>query len=971
MTRLHGFELVSDRTIPELNTRARMWRHERTGAQFLSLENDDENKVFGITFGTPPTDSTGIAHIMEHSVLCGSRKYPVKEPFVELLKGSLKTFLNAMTYPDKTAYPVASQNAQDLYNLADVYLDAVFYPNITPYTLKQEGWHYELEDLDGALTYKGVVYNEMKGAYSDPEGLLYRRIEQALYPDTIYGVDSGGDPAEIPNLTYEQFKAFHERYYHPSNAMIYFYGDDDPEERLRFLDSYLKEFDRQEIALPIEEQPAFPAPRRTVYHYASGDGDDADRAMVAATWVVGDVLDTEQVMALSVLSHILIGTPASPLRKALIDSGLGTDLVGGGLEPDVRQMFFSTGLKGVAPQNIDQVEALILDTLRSLASEGIDPEMIEASMNTMEFALRENNTGAYPRGLILMMRALRTWLHGGDPLDMLSFEGRLSALKERLAADPRLFEGMIERHLLNNTHRATVIMEPDPELGAQLEARERARLDEVYGRMSEDERRQVQEEMQTLKRMQETPDSPEALATIPSLTLEDLEPKIKTIPCEALTLAEMPALYHELFTNGIVYLDLGFNLYALPQDYLPYVNLFSRALLETGTATQDYVKLAQRIGRKTGGIRPAAFTSALPNDAAGIAWLFLRGKATVENTGELLAILRDVLTTARLDNRERFRQIVLEEKADQESSLVPAGHAMVSSRLKSRFTTADWAAEQMGGLEYLFFLRKLVDQIEQDWPSVQSALEAMREMLLNRSAMIVNVTLDRAGWDEVRPALEGFLSELPANARTLHPWQPPEMTGDEGLVIPAQVNYVGKAGNLYDLGYAYNGSAVVITNFLRATWLWERVRVHGGAYGGFCHFDRRSGVFGYVSYRDPNLLDTLHVYDQAGRFLRELDLPQDELVKGIVGAIGQLDVYQLPDAKGFTSLARYLLGETDEERQRIRDEVLGTTLDDFKRFGEVLEELASVGQIVVLGGADAIARANQQRDGFLRVTKVL
>src|SRR5690606_29215610 len=522
MTRLHGFELISDRTIPELNTRARMWRHVRSGAQLLSLENDDENKVFGITFATPPTDSTGIAHIMEHSVLCGSRKYPVKEPFVELLKGSVKTFLNAMTNPDKSAYPVASQNAQDLYNLADVYLDAVFYLNITPYRLKQEGWHYELEDLDGPLTYKGVVYNEMKGAYSDPEGLLYRRIEQALYPDTIYGVDSGGDPAEIPNLTYEQFKAFHERYYHPSNAMIYFYGDDDPEERLRFLDSYLKEFDRQEIALPIEEQPAFPAPRRTVYHYASGDGDDADRAMVAATWVVGDVLDTEQVMALSVLSHILIGTPASPLRKALIDSGLGTDLVGGGLEPDVRQMFFSTGLKGVAPQNIDQVEALILDTLRSLASEGIDPEMIEASMNTMEFALRENNTGAYPRGLILMMRALRTWLHGGDPLDMLSFEGRLSALKERLAADPRLFEGMIERHLLNNTHRATVIMEPDPELGAQLEARERARLDEVYGRMSEDERRQVQEEMQTLKRMQETPDSPEALATIPSLTLEDL-----------------------------------------------------------------------------------------------------------------------------------------------------------------------------------------------------------------------------------------------------------------------------------------------------------------------------------------------------------------------------------------------------------------------------------------------------------------
>lgn len=971
MTYLHGFELISDRTIPELNTRARMWRHVRSGAQLLSLENDDENKVFGITFATPPTDSTGVAHIMEHSVLCGSRKYPVKEPFVELLKGSLKTFLNAMTFSDKTVYPVASQNTQDLYNLADVYLDAVFYPNITPFTLKQEGWHFELEDLDGPLTYKGVVFNEMKGAYSDPEGLLYRRVEQSLLPDTIYGVDSGGDPAEIPNLTYEQFKAFHERYYHPSNALIYFYGDDDPEERLRFLDNYLKDFERQEIALPDGQQPPFPEPRRVVYHYASGDSDDAGRSMITVNWVVGDVLNTDDTLALSVLSHILIGTPASPLRKALIDSGLGEDLVGGGMEMDVRQVYFSTGLKGVAQENVDRVETLLLDTLKSLADEGIDPEMVEASMNTLEFSLRENNTGSYPRGLILMLRTLRTWLYGGDPVVPLAFEARLATLKERLEANPRFFEDMIRRHFLDNSHRVTVIMEPDPELGAQLEARERARLDEIRAGMSEDELRRVQEEMQTLKRMQETPDPPEALATIPSLKLEDLDPKIKTIPCEEVKLAETTTLYHDLFTNGIVYLDLGFDMYSLPQDYLPYVNLFSRALLETGTAELDYVKLAQRIGRKTGGIHPAAFTSALPHDPAGVAWLFLRGKATVENTGELLAIMRDVLLTARLDNRERFRQLVLEEKADQEASLVPGGHGVVASRLRSRFTTADWAAEQMGGVDYLFFLRRLVDQIENDWPSVQATLEAMRDLLLNRHAMIANVTLDRAGWDEVRPALEDFLGGLPAGERSLQTWEPPQIIGDEGLVIPAQVNYVGKAGNLYDLGYAFDGSVLVITNFLRATWLWERVRVHGGAYGGFCSFDRRSGVFSYVSYRDPNLLDTLSVYDQTGRFLRELDLPQDELVKGIVGAIGNLDAYQLPDAKGFTSLVRYLLGETDEERQRMRDEVLGTTLEDFKQFGEVLEELADVGQVVVAGGADAIARANEERDNFLRITKVL
>lgn len=969
MTQLHGFELISDRHVAELNTRARLWRHVRSGAQLLSLENDDENKVFGITFATPPTDSTGIAHIMEHSVLCGSRKYPVKEPFVELLKGSLKTFLNAMTFSDKTTYPVASQNVKDLYNLADVYLDAVFYPRLTPYTLKQEGWHYELESPDSPLTYKGVVFNEMKGAYSDPEGLLYRRIEQALFPDTIYGVDSGGDPQEIPNLTYEQFIAFHRRYYHPSNALIYFYGDDDPEERLRFLDSYLKDFERQEIPIAIERQPPFPEPRRTVYTYAAGDGDE--RAMVTANWVVGDVLDSADVLALSILTHILIGTPASPLRKALIDSGLGEDLVGAGLEVETRQVYFSTGLKGVARENVDRVEALILDTLRTLADEGIDPEMIEASINTTEFALRENNTGAYPRGLVLMIRALRTWLHGGDPLEPLAFEQPLDALKARLAAEPRLFEQMIRDRLLNNPHRNTVIMEPDPALGAQLEAQEAARLAEERARMTDEDLHRVFEEMQTLKAMQEAPDPPEALAAIPSLTLDDLDRKVKTIPCEALTLAGTTLLYHDLFTNGIVYLDLGFDLYALPQDYLPYVGLFGRALLEMGTATQDYVKLAQRIGRKTGGIHSMAFASALPHDTQGTAWLFLRGKATVENMGELLDILRDVLLTARLDNRDRFRQIVLEEKAEAEASLVPAGHATVASRLKARFSTADWAAEQIGGLDYLFFLRRLAGQIEQDWPSVQATLEAMREALLNRYAMIANLTLDRAGWQAVQPAVEAFLGDLPAAERTRHAWQAPALPRGEGLVLPAQVNYVGKAGNLYDLGYTLDGSALVIENFLRATWLWERVRVHGGAYGGFCLFDRYSGVFGYVSYRDPNLLETLNVYDQTGRFLRELDLSRDELVKSIIGTIGNMDAYQLPDAKGFTSLVRYLRGETDEQRQRLRDEVLDTTPDDFRRFGEVLDELAQTGQVVVLGGQDAIERANAERGGFLQVTKVL
>lgn len=401
MTTNHGFDLLRDQAIPELNTTARLYRHRRTGAQVLSLENGDEYKTFGITFGTPPTDSTGLPHIMEHAVLCGSRKYPVKEPFVELLKGSLKTFVNAFTFPDKTMYPLASQNLQDFYNLIDVYLDAVFCPNLTPQTLQQEGWHYELDGPDAPLVYKGVVFNEMKGAYSDPDNLLERTIQQSLFPDTTYGVDSGGDPAVIPDLTYEQFKQFHDTYYHPSNALMFFYGDDPPGERLRLVDAFLQDFDQLEVGFHVALQPPFDAPRRFDFGYAVGEenGAESKKGYVTVNWVLSENTDPEAMLAFSILNHILIGTPASPLRKALFDSGLGEDLAGTGFEPDLRQMTFSTGLKGIAVGDAGQVETLIFDTLAELAAYGIETDMVEAAVNTVEFARRENNTGSFPAGV--------------------------------------------------------------------------------------------------------------------------------------------------------------------------------------------------------------------------------------------------------------------------------------------------------------------------------------------------------------------------------------------------------------------------------------------------------------------------------------------------------------------------------------------------------------------------------------------
>ncbi len=972
MTNLHGFQQIETRNIAELNTKATLYRHIKTGAELLSLENDDENKSFGITFRTPPADSTGVAHIMEHSVLCGSRKYPVKEPFVELIKGSLKTFLNAFTYPDKTVYPVASQNTQDFYNLVDVYLDAVFFPNITPQTLQQEGWHYELDSFDGEMTFKGVVFNEMKGAYSSPDDIFSEYCQQAIFPDNTYGLDSGGNPKNIPDLTYEQFKAFHDNYYHPSNARLYFYGDDPLESRLKIADEYLSEFDAIELDSSIPLQPKFDAPKHITKSYAANaDAPEGNKSMLSVNWLLPESTDIDMVVAMGVLSYILVGTPASPLRKALIDSGLGEDTVGGGTSTYLRQMTFATGLKGLIEENIEKVEPLIFDTLNRLVKEGIDPDMIEAALNTLEFRLREQNSGSFPRGLSLMLSSLSTWLYDGDPFAPLAFEAPLSKIKEE-AKDPKFFPQLIQEYLLDNTHRVTVTLNPDPEQQAREEAEERARLDAIRASMSRKDIEQIINSTKELKKMQDTPDSPEALATIPHLTLDDLEKQGKNIPLTELEIQGAKLLYHDLFTNGIIYLDVGFDLRGLPQEYLPYLGLFSQALTEIGTESEDFVKLSQRIGRKTGGVWTSTTISALRDSADPSAWLFLRGKSTTDHADDLLAIMHDILLTVKFDNRDRFRQMVLEDKASQESNLIPSGHGVINGRLRAHFNTADWVSEVVGGVSNLFFVRQLADEIEKDWAGVLQKLEAIRKILLNRNSMLCNLTLDAQNRENFQPKLDAFVQTIPAQTISAQEWQAEELPKNEGLTIPAQVNYVGKGANLYALGYKYHGSIAVISNLLRSTWLWERVRVQGGAYGGFCMFSRQSGVFTFLSYRDPNLTDTLNIYDQSAQFLRDIDLSQSELTKAIIGVIGSIDAYQLPDAKGYSSLSRYLINYTDEERQRVREEILSTTVSDIKAFADVLDAVKDHGEVVVLGAADGISAANEARgDNWLSVKQVM
>lgn len=965
------FQLMREERIAEINSLARLYRHDKTGAELLSLENDDENKVFGISFFTPPSDSTGLPHILEHSVLCGSQRFPLKKPFVELLKGSLASFLNAMTFYDKTCYPVASTNLQDFYNLIDVYIDAVLHPLITPETLAQEGWHYEVERADAPLVYKGVVFNEMKGAYSSPDGVLNDVMRQAVLPDTIYGFDAGGDPKSIPDLTYENFKRFHETYYHPSNALIFFYGNDDAAERLRLMDTYLNEFDAAPVDSTLPPQPRFAEPRTVTHSYHGGD--DA-KSMIALSWLLTQTTDYERAFHLQLLSEVLSGTPAAPLYKALTDARLGEQVIAGGVENHMLEMTFTVGLKGVAAADADRVQPLILDTLRALARDGIDRDAIEAALNTIEFMLRENNTGTFPRGLSLMLNALTTWLYGGDPLQPLAFEAPMAALKARIASGERVFEDLIHAYLLDNPHRAAVTLTPDREQNARDEAAERARLDSARSAMTDTDLDSAIALTHALQAAQTAPDAPSDLARMPRLAIADLERAGDRIPLAVESIGGARLLTHDLFTNGVAYLDIGFNLQAIPQTLLPLVPLYSRALLEMGTTREDFVRLSQRIGRKTGGISATRLASNSRRTGQAALYLFLRAKGVADQIDDLLAILHDVLTSVELDNRERFRQMANEDKASLEARLAPSGHLVVNMRLKARFTLADWAVEQMSGIEQLQSVRRLIERIENDWGGVLADLRALHQALITQRAMLCNLTIDGDNIAAITPRLAAFVQTLPLGEPLLARWTlnasdlPP---ANEGLTFPAQVNYVAKGADLYRLGYRLHGSQVVITRLLGTTWLWDRIRVQGGAYGGFASFDRQSGAFTYLSYRDPNLLESIANYDQTGAFLRDLDLPQEELDRAIIGAIQQEDTYLLPDARGYTSMVRYLAGETDETRQAIREGILTTTLNDFKAFADVLDHVARLGSVVVLGSADKIAAANAARDGFLTVTKVM
>jgi len=990
-----AFTHLRSEKVNEYGATIHLYEHAKSKAQVMSVVAPDDNKVFGITFRTPPRDSTGLPHILEHSVLCGSKKYPTKEPFVELLKGSLQTFLNAFTYPDRTCYPVASQNTEDFYNLARVYLDAVLHPRAVsdPAVLKQEGWHYEIDE-NGLLTYKGVVYNEMKGVYSSPDALMGRAAQQALHPDNAYSVDSGGDPLQIPQLTFDDFKAFHGEFYHPSNARVYFYGDDDPYARLVLLDEYLSEFEAQVGNTAVAKQPlTFAAPKKVVESFPASAGGPATH-MTSVHWLLtAEDLCGRDELGLAVLDHLLLGTSSAALRKALTDSGLGESVLGGGLSDEMIQPTFSTGMKGVRQGDVDKVEALILETLTTLASTGFEASAVAASMNTVEFGLREFNTGSFPKGLSFMLGAMSKWIYDKDPIQALVFEEPLAQLKLAME-DAGYFQGLITRFLTSNVHRVTIEMRPDFGLEEAQQAEEKSRLAAIKAAMSEAQVAAVKSEMAALKAAQEAADTAEALATIPALRLEDLERTVKVIArSESKLEGGVVLLKRNLATASIVYADLALDLKLLDYDDVPLVPLFVRCLLETGVAGKyDATQLQREIGTKTGGVSvsllntlrvPADGSVADPMDL--IYRLVLRGKATSDKSADLFELFGDVLTASDFGaNQKRVVEMLKETKARYESAFRVAGQRFAASSLGAKMNLAGLVAEQTGGIAHYRATLEQLELAQSDWPAMASTLEKMRAQMLSKpSSVIVNLTGDEATLEAVeRDALPRFekscvakmvaASKTAAAAKAEQAWVVSlgEATND-GYVVPTQVNYVAKGGRFYQPGESAQGGDGVVGRFLSLDYLWSTVRVQGGAYGSSCSLNPNSGSFTFSSYRDPNLFGTLNAYDKAATFLKELEIDKAELTKAIVASIGGMDTPMTPDQKGFVSMRHYVDGTTTAQRQLWRDQVLATSPADFLRYAERLESMSL--KAAVFGSAAAIDQANTKlpEGSRLSVTKLL
>lgn len=952
---LTAYTILDQREIEEIKAQGTVLEHKKTGARIFLISNDDVNKVFSIGFRTPPSDNTGVPHILEHSVLCGSEKFPAKDPFVELVKGSLNTFLNAMTYPDKTVYPVASCNDKDFQNLMDVYMDAVLHPNIyqEEKIFMQEGWHYELESEDSPVIYNGVVYNEMKGAFSSPESVLDRYTQKVLFPDTCYGYESGGDPKYIPDLTYEDFLNFHSTYYHPSNSYIYLYGDMDMAEKLEWLDEhYLKDYDKKEVDSKIRMQEPFAERREGEITYSITDEESEDEASyLSISSVVGTDLDPELYVAFQILEYTLIDAPGAPLKQALLDAGIGHDILGG-YDSGILQPYFSVVAKDADKEQKGEFLAVVKGTLRKLADEGINKKSLLAGMNYFEFRYREADYGTAPKGLMYGLQSLDSWLYDGDPMMHLQYQKTFDFLKN--AVEDGYFEQLIRDYLLDNPFEAVIVVSPEKNLTTREEARLAEKLAVYKSGLSEEEQKGLVAQTEELKAYQDAPSSKESLETIPMLTRGDIDKKAENLIWKEHRMNGVQVLHHEMFTSGIGYLKVLFNTDRIPVEDMPYVGLLKSVLGYVDTENYTYSDLTSEIHLNSGGLgfSTTSFVDLRKED--GFTGVFAADvRVLYEKLDFGFSILAEILTRSRLDDEKRLGEILRETKSRSRMKLEGASHSAAVARATSYFSATSSYNDRTGGIGYYHFLEEVVKNFENDSQQVIGKLKEVVGKLFTVDNMLVSYTADEKGFAALDESMKQLTQALPEGDGVLYPYTFEKGNRNEGFKTSSQVNYVARCGNFRKGGFAYTGTLRILKVILSYDYLWTNLRVKGGAYGCMSGFGR-SGEGYFVSYRDPNLVETNRIYEGITEYLEQFDVDERDMTKYVIGTISALDTPLNPSDKGARGLSAYLSGVTNEMLQKERDEILNAGPEDIRKLSGIIKAILDTGSLCTIGNDEKI-----------------
>lgn len=956
---IHGlaeYEILDEHRVEDVQSDGFILRHKKSGARIAILSNNDDNKVFYIGFRTPPEDETGVPHIIEHTTLCGSKKFPVKDPFIELAKGSLNTFLNAMTYPDKTVYPVASCNDQDFKNLMDVYLDAVFNPNITKYEeiFKQEGWHYELTGKDDELKINGVVYNEMKGAYSSPDEVLSSQIYRSLFPDNTYSKDSGGNPEYIPKLTYEAYLDFYHKYYHPSNSYIYLYGDMDVVERLEWLDKeYLSLYDYKKVNSEINKQPAFDEIKNVEAQYSiTMDDSQENKTYLSYNRVVGDTLDEMLYQAFDVLDYALVSSPGAPVKQALIDAGIGDDVYGS-YDAGILQPVFSFVAKNANASQADEFESIIENTLKEVVKTGINKEALLAGINSSEFKFREADFGQFPKGLLFGLNCLDSWLFD-DMKPFIHLECLGTFAKLRKAVDTDYFEKLIQEYLLDNTHGSSVTVKPKRGLGNEREEALAKELSDYKASLSDEEIKKLIEDTEHLKKYQEEPSADEDLRKLPMLTRADMKKNAMPFSNIEDELLDVKVVRHDIESNGIDYISFLFDAGDFAQSELGYLGFFTNALGLVSTEKYSYTDLANATNIYTGGISTGTASHPDIKDRNNFVFkLEVKLKVLEKNLDKALELMEQMLLSSDFTDTKRLGELVAQIKARLQANLSSSGHLVAAMRSMSSFSRYALYQDELKGVAFYRSICRIEKELSESPKNVSDKLAAIAKKLFARNRMLISFTGNNEAYGNAKPSLEKVISGFDKMSAVGNQAEVHFNTAKEAFIDASQIQYVAKTGDFICEGYEYTGALRLLRIILSYDYLWINVRVKGGAYGCMNTF-LRSGESYFVSYRDPNLSDTLDVYDRIPEYIKSFSPDERDMTKYIIGTFSALDTPMNPEAKGSRSLSAYLEGITYEQIQKERNEILNAQPEDIRRLADLVEAVLKKDSICVIGNENMI-----------------